>query len=120
MTIAITTSADPQVLRWASSEHVVITVTMATNGSITSSTYLFTVATKSGTRIFQKTMASGIAITDAGGTTWPGIVTVTLTANDTILATQDDMLEWDLWKSNAGAETKLAHGDVEVGKQLYR
>lgn len=131
MNISITTSTDPQTLRWAQAEHVVITITMADNGAIApddtgtgtedTGTYAFTVATKSGTRVFQKTSTSGsIEITSNGGPTSPGVVTVTLTVNSTILTLPEDSLEWDFWKTNGGEETKLAHGDVEVGKQLYR
>src|SRR5262245_24580768 len=104
----------PQTIQEFTANDTTLVFTFTANGSIAGDTYEFVCVDKNGALKFRKTSGSGITTTDAGSSSTPGVVSVSLVDALEIPALSAPPYPWRLRRTNVGRESVVAFGTLPL------
>ncbi len=101
----------------AAYEAPTITIEMDANGSIAGQTFQLNIRDQAGTLLLSKTPAT---ITDAGSSTTKGEIEFTLTSTQTGVTLGPGDFKFDVWRTDAGFERRVAYGPFPLDKEQWQ
>ena len=104
----------PQEMTIARYEAVTITATMDPATNVTGWTFALNI--RSAGSLLSGYPVTTFSITAAGD----GVFTVSLTSTQTAAFAAGAVYNWDIWRTNSGAEKQLAFGTLNVAEQQWQ